>query len=119
MARVPLRETVSVKLGTANPGFGVATVGPISAREVWYPENVHVSVTTPPAIINEAQCAIYVGLDRTQSYFRDACIDGSTGDSSDKVNRDVVRCGEKIFAVWTGGDAAAIAVLTVTGTKEV
>lgn len=113
--RVPLRETVPITLNGA--GGGTASVGPRSAREVWYPGNVHVSANQNPT--SEAVCRIYVGLDTSQSYFRDETPFGSSGDSSGTVNQDTVRVGQKISAVWSGGDPGVQAVLTVTGFKDV
>jgi len=98
-------------------GNGFAKVGPLSAREVWNPVTAAVSANANPT--NEAQCAIYVGQDKTQSYFRDLTFTGSTGDSSGKVSGLSVRCGEYVWAVWSGGDAGATARLNVTGDKDV
>lgn len=112
--RAPLDITVSVPLN--GTGGGVASVGPLSAREVWNPANVHVSVATN---ILEAQCGIYVGDSALQRNFRDITLTGSTGDSSDRVNADVVKCGSKVWAVWTGGDPKANATLSITGTRAI
>lgn len=115
MTTVPLRETVRITLdGT---GSGTAKIGPISAREVWHPSNVAVSANAGAS--NEATCNIYVGLSATQSNFRDGTVNGSAGDSTDKVNADTVRCGEYVWATWSGGNAGVTAVLSVTGTKDV
>lgn len=115
MATANLNESVSVTLDA--DGNGTASVGPLSALESWHPQNVHVSVSTDD---NEAVCKIYVGdnagTDRT---FRDGTFSGSSGDSSDRVNADTVQVGHKVWAVWTGGDAGAIATLNVTGTKVI
>lgn len=113
--RVPLNESRSIFLDGS--GNGTVKLGPISAREVWYPDVASVSANPNPT--NDAQCTIYVGLSATQSYFKDACIDGSTGDSTGNVSGSVVRCGSYVWAVWTGGDSNVQATLTVTGTKEV
>lgn len=111
---VPLNETGIVRLSGA--GAGTAKVGPISAREVWSPDNVHVSVASNT---NEAQCTIYVGDSPIQRNLRDGTFTGSSGNASDKVNADKIKCGAYIWAVWTGGDANAIATLTATGKKSV
>lgn len=112
--QVPLSETGITKLDGS--GNGTARVGPISAREVWHPENVHVSVSSNT---NEALCSIYVGDSATQPNFRDNTLSGSTGDSTDRVNADIVRTGQYVWAVWTGGDANAQAIIAVTGMREV
>jgi hypothetical protein len=112
--RVPLRETAFVVLNGS--GAGTAKVGPISARETWYPDNVHISVATA---ITEAHCSVYMGGDTSAGNFRDESVFASSGDSSGTCSADVVRCGQFIWAVWTGGDANQRATLTVTGVKDV
>jgi hypothetical protein len=111
---VPLDVTSTIKL--SGSGGGTAKVGPLSAREIWKPANVHVRVSSAT---NEAQCLVYVGGDAIQANFRDGTFTGSSGDSSDRVNADTVKVGSYVWAVWTGGDASAVAILTVTGTKSV
>jgi len=97
-------------------GNGIAQIGPLTAREVWHPSNVHVSASSNTA---DALCSIYVGFGITQANFRDATFTGSTGDSSDRVDADVIKKGSYIYAVWTGGDVGAQGTMTVTGTKDV
>jgi Flp pilus assembly protein TadG len=110
----PLSETAVTKLNGS--GNGTAKVGPLSAREIWYPGNVHINVATNNA---EASCKIFVGPDTTQSNFRDTADFGSTGDNTGACNADRIKVGWYVWAVWTGGDPNAQAVLTVTGTKSV
>jgi hypothetical protein len=114
MTTVPLAQTATVQLDSS--GNGAASVGPLSAREVWHPANVHVSVSTAT---NEAQCTIYVGDDTSSRNLRDGTFTGSSGNSTDTVSADVVRVGHKVSAVWAGGDALAVATLTVTGSKDI
>lgn len=97
-------------------GNGTASMGPLTAREVWHPAQVAVRVNTNT---KEAQCTVYVGDTPIQANFRDATFSGSSGDTTDAVSADVVKCGWKIFAVWTGGDAGQVATMVVTGTKDV
>ena len=97
-------------------GNGTAKVGPLTAREVWSPANIHVSVSTD---IAEATCNIYVGDDTSQRNFRDATFSGSAGDASDKIGSDVIKAGQFVWAVWTGGDPGAQAIMRVTGTKQI
>lgn len=97
-------------------GNGSVRVGPLTAREVWHPSNVHVQVTTNT---NEATCTVYVGDQPIQRNFRDLTFTGSSGDSSDKISADTVQCGHYVWAVWSGGDAGARAVMNVTGTKDI
>lgn len=112
--RVALRETAIITL--SGVGSGIAKVGPQSARETWYPQNVSVNANSGP--VNESQCAILVGDAYTRQQ-RDVTVNGSSGDSTDKCNGDRIRCGEYIWAVWSGGDANVSATLTVTGEKEI
>jgi hypothetical protein len=112
--RTTLRESAVIVLDGS--GNGTAKLGPLSAREIWYPDNVHVSVSTTT---KEAHCNIYMGSDTTQSNFRDESTFASSGDSSGTCNADTVRVGHSIWAVWTGGDANSQAVLTVTGLKDI
>jgi hypothetical protein len=114
MARVPLNETAIIQLNGS--GAGTAKLGPQSARETWYPDNVHVSVNTA---VLESTCTIFKGMDATQPNFRDESVLGSTGDASGAVSGDVLKTGQYVWAVWTGGDANAKATLTVTGQRNV
>ena len=115
MTKVILNESATIVLNGS--GNGTAKVGPKSAREVWHPDNVHVSANANP--VNDALCKIYVGDAPFQQNFRDATVSGSTGDSTDRVNADTVKVGQYVIAVWSGGDANATAVMTVTGKKDI
>lgn len=115
MVSVRLFESATVTLNGS--GNGTAKVGPLTAREIWNPENAHVSANQNPT--NQAQCYVYVGDAPVQYNFRDASISGSSGDSTDRINADVLKKGQYVWAVWMNGDANAVAVLTVTGTKDV
>lgn len=116
MPSVLLNESAFVVLVA---GGGTAKVGPKSAREIWHPDNVSVNVSfTGTAPVNEAVCVIQVG-DANTRRLRDTTFTGSSGDSTDRVNADVIRCGEFVWAVWTGGDTGQTAVVTVTGRKDV
>lgn len=111
--QVPLNTSIPVKLdGT---GAGTAKIGPIGARESWTPETVSVSASSTT---NEALCKIYIGDDTSQRNFVDGTFSGSSGDSTQNVTGPI-RLGQYVFALWTGGDAGAIATLTVIGTKDI
>lgn len=99
-------------------GNGVAKIGPSSAREIWHPENVHVSANTGN-VTNEASCLVYVGQTVGANNFRDGTLSGSSGDTTDAVNADEITVGEYIFAVWSGGDAGVTATMVVTGSKDI
>lgn len=115
MSTVPLNSNGFVILDAS--GNGTVKLGPASAREVWNPQSVHVQVAGP--VTNEASCYIYVGDSPTQGNFRDASQSGSTGDSSDRVSADTIKCGQYIWAVWSGGDVGRQATLLITGSRSV
>jgi hypothetical protein len=115
--RVPIRGASSSVVLNAS-GNGTAKVGPISARETWYPANAHVAANSG-SVINEAQCLIYTGTSVGPNNFRDGTLSGSSGDSTDAINHDEVKQGEYIWAVWAGGDTGVTATLNVTGMREV
>lgn len=115
MAEGDLDETAFVTLNGS--GAGTAFLGPLTAREVWRPVSASVRVNQNPT--NEAQCTIYVGQSATQENFRDQTFTGSSGDSTDKVGGKPVKVGDKIWAVWTGGDAGQRASINVIGKKDV
>ena len=113
MPRVALRQSAVTTLDGS--GNGTAKLGPLSAREVWYPDNVAISIN---GFTKQALCTIYMGPDTTQSSFRDTSVFGS-GDNSGACNADTVKVGFYIWAVWTAGDAGKQATVTVTGLKDV
>lgn len=115
MTTVPLLVTAQIRLSAL--GAGTAKVGPLSAREVWHPSNVSVSANQG-SVVNEATCTISVGGANNLTP-RDATVNGSSGDATDKVNADTIRCGEYVWAAWSGADASVLATLTVTGTKDI
>lgn len=112
---VPLQVSVPIVLNGS--GNGIASAGPLSAREIWYPGNVHVAANANPT--SQAFCQVFVGPDTTASNYRDSTGFGSTGASTGACNADVIRSGWRVWAVWTGGDPGVQAVLTITGTKSV
>lgn len=115
---VPLNQSAPITLNGS--GSGTAQMGPVNARETWYPLVVSVKTNQlPAAIINEAQCKIYAGPDASDSNFVDGTLSGSTGDSSSDIAGQQVNCGEYVFAVWSGGDAAVQGRLNVQGTKVI
>lgn len=115
--RVPIKGA-SKTVTLDGSGNGTVQLGPISAREIWYPSNAHVSANIG-SVINEAQCIVYVGTTVESNNFRDGTLSGSSGDSTDAINADQINMGEYVFAQWIGGDAGAIATLSVTGNKDV
>ena len=111
--RVPLDETITITLNGA--GGGTARLGPLTARETWYPQQASVRANANPT--NEAQCFIYVGTEATADNFKDLTFTGSSGDATDKISGRMPK-GRYVFATWSGGDAGAQAYLTVTGDPD-
>lgn len=98
-------------------GNGIVRIGPYGARNggySWQPEQAQVSVDTN---VNEAACTLYVTYG-IQAFGKQDAIgttqSGSTGATCAMPNR-VLRPGDWITAVWTGGDPGSIARLLVTG----
>jgi hypothetical protein len=72
-----------------------------------------------PSIINEAQCSVYLSRgvqSATPSDFQGQTPSGSHGDTCTLGQRLVPQ--DWITAVWTGGDAGALATLTIIGTAN-
>lgn len=99
-------------------GNGTVQLTPDGPTEHWAIAVAAVKISTNVA---EAICRVYVGPSATDPYFVDASFGGSTGDNTDRVaGYDIFRSGPhpSVFAVWAGGDAGAIATLTLTGTRS-
>lgn len=113
MATGNLNLPVTVVLDSS--GNGTVSAGPLTAREVWRDVLVACSVATNAS---EATFAIYVGDRVTPGNLRDQSFSGSSGDSSARVT-EAIKSGWKIWGVWAGGDAGAIATMSLTGTKDI
>lgn len=113
-----LNETITVIANGS--GNATAKLGPLTAREVWHPDSVavHQALAIGTSPTNEAQCFISFGDANTKRAI-DACVDGSTGDSTGRVSSITPKVGQYIWADWVGGDAGGTFVLTVTGSKDV
>jgi hypothetical protein len=112
-AGIILPGSVTVVLNGS--GNGTAKIGPVGARETWYAAVASVSVSTN---VKEAACRIYVGDQPIASNFADGTLSGSTGDATGRVSAAPITLGRYVWAVWTGGDAGAVATLSVTGTRD-
>jgi hypothetical protein len=115
MATVIIAPGVATVVLNAS-GNGTAKVGPTGQNEVWAPMTAAVSVATQ---VNQATCYIYAGDSAIPANFVDATLMGSTGDSTARVGAVVLRLGQFIWAVWTGGDAEQVATLNVNGTRQI
>jgi hypothetical protein len=97
-------------------GAGTAKVGPLTDRENWTLATASVSCSSN---VLEAACRIFVGDVVTAANYVDGTLSGSTGDSTDNVAAAPCPKGTYVWAVWTGGDAGAVATLSVNGTKTI
>jgi len=114
-----LNLDISLPVVLDGSGNGTAKLSPDGSHEHWFPTSVAVKTTTP--IVSEASCKIYAGPTATDSYFVDATLSGSTGDSTDRITgHEIARTRDPyIWAVWAGGDAGATATARVIGTKVI
>lgn len=113
MTSLPLSEFVAVTLNGS--GAGTARIGPNAPGVVWKPTVVGVRTSTSVA---SPVCQVYAGSSATADNFVDGTYTGQQN-STDGISGQVLRIGQYVWAVWTGGDAGAQAVLTVTGTKDI
>jgi hypothetical protein len=110
----PLNESASVTLDGS--GNGTLKMTPYSGTLTWLPSIASVKASSANA---EASCKIYIGPSATDQWFIDGTLSGSTGDSTDRVaGRQVDTHGNALWAVWSGGDAGAVATMTVAGTEN-
>lgn len=97
-------------------GNGVASLGPVIARQHWQVLSASVKTTQPTGtVVNDAACDLYVGSNINQSTFVSHTITGSSGDTCGLGSQDI-QPGMQVWAKWTGGDPGATAVVTVSGT---
>ena len=97
-------------------GNGIANIGPVVSRQHWQLISASVKTTqTPGTVTNDALCDLYVGSNVNQGTFVSHSITGSSGDTCGLGGQDI-QPGMQVWAVWTGGDAGATAVLTISGT---
>lgn len=112
MATAQLMVTVPVTLDGS--GNGTASTGPTGAGEIWnagYVVGVQVSTNVSESI---ARCWAGGG---PPAGFLGATTWGSTGDTN--ADTPQLSVGQSVTAQWTGGDAGAVAYLTVVGTRTV
>jgi hypothetical protein len=119
MRTVPLNTSARVTLNAS--GNGQASVGPANLRERWRVANV--AITTAQVVgtvVNDAQCQIFYGSTNNLGDLIDSTLTGSTGDSTDAAaSVGDIHNGQVITAVWTTGDAGAVAVISIFGTKTI
>lgn len=114
MGDSPLNESASVTLDAS--GNGTLAMKPYSGSLTWLPTIVSVKASSHTA---EASCKIYAGPSADDQWFVDGTLSGSTGDSTGQIEgRQIDTHGNTLWAVWEGGDAGAVATMTVAGTER-
>lgn len=111
MMRTQLQEFAHVILD-AN-GNGRVSIGPTVVRERWAPTQATVSVSTS---VLESQCDLYLGVGGVPGRLMGSTRTGSSGDPYGFAGFEL-QPGQNLVAVWTGGDAGAVATITVFGEK--
>jgi hypothetical protein len=110
-ADVGLNESAQVTLNGA--GYGVARLGPGRAGTRWLVTTVAVSVAG--TVVNVPQIRLYKGApspgqEITNSY-------NGARNSSDGMSV-TLHAGEYLSAEWSAGDPAAVATISVFGTRS-
>jgi hypothetical protein len=111
MNSYPLTTNASVTLGGS--GNGTVSLGP-QVGQRWRLRTA--SILIPNAILIP-QCKIYMGGAALDPFFIDGTYTGALASTSN-VNGRPLTNGQRIFAVWTGGNPGAVATLTIAGTVE-
>ena len=110
----PLNESASVVLDAS--GNGTLRMKPYGGSLTWLPTIVSVKASSS---VSEAECRVYIGPAAVDAWYVDGTLSGSSGDASDRVTgRQVDTHGSALWAVWQGGDAGAVATMTVAGMES-
>jgi hypothetical protein len=96
-------------------GDGTTSVGPSIVKEHWQPSAAVVSVATQT---KQAQCSVYVGTSVQDGTLQGTTATGSSGDTCGFAGLDI-QPGNRIWAVWTGGDPGSTATLVANGTRTI
>jgi hypothetical protein len=92
-------------------GTGTLRFAP-SGRE-WSIETISVKATTS---VLEASCSVYIGAVSAVN-LHSSTVTGSSGDTNQMEIPIILRDGNPIFVVWTGGDVGATATAVLTGSE--
>jgi|SRR5882762_6629951 len=98
-------------------GNGTTSLGPLNGQ-TWNVNNVGIQTNTrtnPNAAVPE--CSIYIGGAPIAAFFIDGTNTGNL-DSTDRTASFPITQGNRIWAVWTGGDPGSVATLSIVGTVE-
>lgn len=111
MTTTILNESAQVTLDGS--GNGALTIGPLYSAQTWIPTQINVQVTTD---VKEPVFKYYRGRSVGNLAYLGGTNTGSN-DNSD-INGQTLHPGETFYCVWTGGDAGAIASVSLNGTME-
>lgn len=116
---VPLNTFATVTFDGS--GNGKAPAGPVHTGEVWHVASAAVATSQGAAnVVKDAQCQLFLGAIATLGQLLDTTLTGSSGDTSDApAAAGPIYPGQVITAVWTGGDAGAVATMSINGTREI
>jgi hypothetical protein len=109
--RLPFQDFKTAVI--AGNGTALVEMGPTSYKESWETWVVGVQNTpTPPALVLAL-------VPTARIYLANIFVGGTfTGDlDSDTSMNLTIQSGQKLRAVWSGGDPGSLVTLTVTGTK--
>jgi hypothetical protein len=109
---VPLDAYASVTLNGS--GNGTVSVGPNVPGVIWFPSTAAVSTSTGT---NVPLAFLYQGISASASSLISATYTGSA-DSTDLPSQPMYS-GTQLICKWTGGDAGAVATLSVFGTMQI
>lgn len=112
MRSYPLNVSASVTFNGS--GAGTVALGP-NVGQRW--SNITASIAVSQPVVNEPMCSLYMGAAAIPGNLIDGTYTGSLNSSTNTSSRPLT-AGQRIFAVWSGGDSAATATLTLTGTLE-
>ena len=104
----PLDEGVSIQLNGS--GNGSVVIGPTNPMQIWIPT---MAATTVSSNVNEPTLKLYRGKTASGGGYIGGTYTASN-DSTD-LNGYVLYPNDGILAVWTGGDAGAIATIKLYG----
>jgi hypothetical protein len=105
----PMQLDDAAQVTLDSSGNGTVKLGPRRLTQIWNVTNIAVAVSTN---VLEATATTYLGAVAAPN-----SLGGTYSGSGDANSTDVtLRAGQFISCRWTGGDAGAVATLSVYGT---
>lgn len=111
--RRPLNAYVTGRLNAS--GSVTVKVGPLSAREVWYPRTVTINSTSSV----ESSCKLYAGERADTTTLLDESVLATSGDTSNAISGRIIKMNEYVWGVWIEGTPNAYVTLTVLGERDI